>query len=161
MKKFMMLIMVLTLGVVLVACGDNTNTPKEPSNTVEEGNDNGSGDFVSGEVDNEYFKKVIAKLKEKGFEVEPKGFEQDPLFVDVKENQHIEINKEDFMPLEVYEIEEDSEHLKEAEETGEFAAEFEGQKGMLPVHIYGKYIFYLAEGHPDFDAIFEAIDEIE
>lgn len=164
MKKIVTLLMVLVLGIVLVACGDGAGEKPEneqPNGNNAGNNEGGTEEIGAGEVDNAFFKQVAEKLEEKGFEVKPAGYEVDPMFLDVVENQRLEINKEDFMPLEIYEIEKDSEHLATAEETGEFPVEFEGEKGTLPVEVKDNYIFFLAEGHPDFDAIFEAIHEIE
>lgn len=164
MKKFATLLMVLTLGIVLAACDDGAGQKPandQPNGNDAENNEGGAEGIGTDEVDNAFFKQVAEKLEEKGFEIKLAGYEVDPMFLDVIENQRIEVNKEDFMPLEIYEIDPDSEHLATAEEKGEFPVEYEGEKGALPVEVKDNYIFFLAEGHPDFDAIFEAIHEIE
>lgn len=159
----MTLLTVLVLGLVLTACGDDNKSEKpntnEGGNALNDPNVEVDPDFDP--LANEYFKKVYDKMEEKGFEVELAGYEPDPMFVDVRENFRMVINKEDILTFEVYDIDPDSEHLATAAETGEFPVEFEGQEGTIPAKVNGHHIFYLAEGHPDFKAIMEAVDEIE
>lgn len=162
MKKFITLLMALVLGLVLTACGDGNKTENGNGNESAGANEgsNVEADLDFDPLKNDFFKKVYDKMDEK-FDVKLAGYDPEPLFLDVKENFRMKINKEDMLTFEVYEIDPDSEYLATAEETGEFPIDFEGQEGTIPVKVVDNYIFFLVEGHPDFDAVMEAVDEIE
>lgn len=167
MKKFLTLFLVLVMGLALAACGDDKkdtdkadvttgDTTEGTTDSTDAGEDAGDVEFSE-----DYYKEVYDALVAKGYEVKVLGKEDDPLLLDVTDNVQLEINQEDFLPLQILTIEPDSEHLGEAEKTGEYPLEYEGETGTVPVTVSGHHIFFLGEGHPDYAGVMEVVDSLK
>jgi|SRR5690625_2320074 len=187
MKKFLMLLMLTVFAAGMVACGSdnnennngNENNQEEQSNNsnaVDENenqneNENGNEDAVDNEnaandngeeadagdaADNEGFQEFISLLEDEGMDVDVQAGNED--VTDYTDSIDLIVNGEDMLTVEVYEMEADSENLKNAKENGEVEVVFEGMEGELPAKAKGNYVFLLAEGHPDLDAIEDIIE---
>lgn len=179
MKKLAFLLMTILLAVGLAACGDDKGKTDDGDKNItgqeadgnESGNDAedaGAGAGAEDEwpeevinpeaVNNEYFIKVRDLLEENGYEVgELIAF--DYSFFDGVMAGAIEINGEDMFPLQIFELREDDENLEHAKETGLGIAEYAGEKGEIPVLAIDHYYFFLAEGHPDQEAVYKLLKE--
>lgn len=182
MKKFLPFVLLLALSLVLAACGGGKAkeekadaTPKEEQKaaeetpaTEEETTDAAAGEIEPNEfgeiidpasVDNEYFKSIHQLLKDAGYEV---GDLQatDHGFFFAKQAVSFEVNGEDMLPMQIYDLDPASEHLAKAKENNGLApATFDGQEGEIPVKVYDHYYFFIGEGHPDAEAIYKLLDE--
>lgn len=161
------------LVMALAACGTDkkdegqaagTNDTEQAEGTTDD--TEGSEDTedtaaASGEMlDNEFSNNVLTLLKDAGYDLQNvKGGDTD-FFVDTKAALTVEINGEDFLPLQIFEIDPDSDSLKKAQETGMAPVEFEGEKVDYPgVLIIDNYYIFLAEGHPDQADIYKLLEE--
>ncbi|WP_391207611.1 hypothetical protein [Psychrobacillus sp. L4] len=167
MKKLLPLLMLmLTLTFVLAACNDDkketgnadAEAPKEEQVSTDETTEV-SGEIVDPtSVDNEFFKTVETLLKEKGYDVgELKA--TDHGFFGAKQAVAMEIDGEDMLPLQIYDLDPADENLVKAKETGMGMATFEGEQGEIPVLAIDHYYFFLGEGHPAQKDIYKLLEE--
>lgn len=170
MKKFLSLFLVLVLGLALAACGsddkkaDADKADVTTGDKADENTDNAAGDAEgeTPEFTDEFYAQVYDALKEKGYELEVVGKEEDNIMLDVTDNTRIMINQEDFLPIQIFTIKPDSEFLAAAKETGEWPMEYEGQRANAPVTLIGdEHMVFLGEGHPDYDGVMEAIEGLK
>ncbi|TQS71056.1 hypothetical protein DX933_16995 [Ornithinibacillus gellani] len=175
MKKLLTLLMLLVFAVGMVACSSDSDKKDDGDTGKQEEQQNGDdaekadeeaadnngeqaeGDAAEVASENKGFQEFIDLLKEKGLEVNgiQEGFGDVP---DFKDNINLVISGEDMLPVEIYELEADSENLKHALDKGEVKVVFEGQEGYLPATAKGNYVFLLAEGHPDIETIESIIE---
>lgn len=173
MKKLLMVLLMAMLVMALAACGDDKKDAEKAEGTngtdnteqAEGTTDNAEGSedtaAVSGEMlDDEFSNNVLTILKDAGYEVEKVEAGETDFFVDTKAAMKADINGEDFLPLQVFEIDADSDSLKKAQETGLAPVEFEGEKVDYPgVLVIDNYYIFLAEGHPDQADIYKLLEE--
>jgi len=181
MKKLLTLLMMVVFAVGMVACGsdkDNNNEGNDNANNQQEenngnnagngnedannngnednsGNENAEGD-AEGATEKPGFQEFISLLEAEGLEVEVQAGNED--VPDYKDSINLVVNGEDMLLVEIYEMEADSDNLKQAHENGEVTVVFEGMEGELPAKAKGNYVFLLAEGHPDLETIENIID---
>jgi hypothetical protein len=167
MKKMMLLLLTLVLGMMLAACNSQSATDgkKDPAKTEQKDEQTNKDDAVSDddydkeiEVTNPKFKEIIELLKENGYET-GKTTAGDRQMFDAKDSTSVEINGEDQLPLNMFEFDPSSEKLAAAKKTGNAPVEFEGEKSELPVLVIGHFEFFLAEGHPDFKNVFKLLKD--
>lgn len=163
MKKLLPLLMLLlALTFTLAAC--NNDKKEADATTEEQTSQSDATEEVSGEVvdptsvDNEFFKSVEKLLKDKGYEV---GELQatDHEFFGAKQAVAMEIDGEDMLPLQIYDLDPADENLAKAKETGMGMATFEGESGEIPVLAIDHYYFFLGEGHPAQKDIYKLLEE--
>lgn len=152
-----MLLLVALIVSALAACsGDDKNndnqTPEKDSTEQTDG-------ATSGEIEDEYYKNVVEILKDEGYEVTNITGGDPEFFTDTKSSFGAEVNGEDMLQLQLFEIDPNSEHLKNAKATGMGQAEYEGEVAELPVLVIGNHYIFLAEGHPDQLAIYKLFQE--
>ncbi|MBB4823273.1 putative small lipoprotein YifL [Sporosarcina luteola] len=172
MKKLLMVLMMAFLVMALAACGDdkkdngkaegtgdkdNTEQTEGTDNAEDtEGTEAASGDVLA----DEYYKNIVDILKDAGYEVDNVQEADTDFFVDAKSSMKLDINGENILPLQVYEIDPDSESLKTAQETGLAPAQFEGQTfEQEGVEVIGNHYFFLAEGHPNQADVIKLLQE--
>lgn len=169
MKKLLSLLMMLVLAMALAACnseGDAKAGKDEGKKTEEQaGKDEAAGEEegIEGVVDpksveNEYFKSVHALLKEEGYEV-GELTATDHAFFDAKQAVSIEVDGEDLLPLQIFDLDKDNKHLADAKKTGMGWATFDGQEGEIPVLVVDHYYFFMNEGHPKQKEIYDLIEK--
>ncbi|MBD7984222.1 hypothetical protein H9649_06500 [Sporosarcina sp. Sa2YVA2] len=170
MKKFLTLFLVMVLGLALAACGDDKKDDgdKDKADVTTGEKEDGATDATEGasedapEFTDEFYKQVYDTLKDKGYELEVVGKEEDNIMLGVTDNTRIMINQEDFLPLQIFTIEPGTEFLAEAKETGEWPLEYEGERGMVPVVLIGEdHFVFFGEGHPNYADVIAALEELK
>ncbi|GKV57344.1 hypothetical protein NCCP2222_32910 [Sporosarcina sp. NCCP-2222] len=171
MKKLLMVLLMALLVMALAACGDDKKDEGQAAGTNDTDNTEqaegttddaeGTEDASTDAVEDEYFQNVIAILKDAGYDVtDIKENYDNSFFVDTISSVAAVINGEDVLQFQAYEIDPDSESLKQAQETGLAPAEFEGQKfDYEGIIVIGNHYFFLAEGHPDQADIYKLLEE--
>ncbi|QTD40843.1 hypothetical protein [Sporosarcina sp. Te-1] len=172
MKKLLMVLMMAFLVMALAACGDDkkddgkTEGAEDKNNTEQaEGADDAEGsegtEEASGDIlEDEYYNNLVNILKDAGYDLGNVEVGDNDFFVDTKSSMKVALNGEDMLPLQVYEIDPDSESLKAAQETGLAPAEFEGQKfDQEGVLVIDNHYFFLSEGHPDQADVYKLLEE--
>ncbi|GKV68197.1 hypothetical protein NCCP2716_06950 [Sporosarcina sp. NCCP-2716] len=162
MKKVLFLLMVGIVAAALAACGGDKKADDKPAAPAgeEAGTDSGTADEpVAEDVDpvDPNFDKIIDLLKKAGLEVG----EKKTGFADIEGTQQVmevEIDGEDMLPLQIYKMDPDSENLKSAKEEGKVTMTFEGESGEIPMNAKGDFLYFIADGHPDRDKVYEVIE---
>ncbi|GEN81802.1 hypothetical protein SLU01_01140 [Sporosarcina luteola] len=160
-KLFMILLMALIVSALAACSGDDKGDAADSTDAdVTEQTDGTSGDEPNSAVlDNEYFKNVVDILKAEGYELTNFTDGDTDFFTDTQSSFAVQVNGEDMLTLQVFEMDPDSEHLKNAAETGMGQAEFEGEVAEIPVLVIDNHYFFLAEGHPDQEDIYKLLQE--
>ncbi|WP_432355503.1 hypothetical protein [Sporosarcina sp. A2] len=161
MKKAFLVFMMMIVAGALAACGDDTskdNTAKPETEVTESGATEGDGEASSEGVDptDPKFDKIIELLKAKGLEVG----EKTTGYADINgttQVMSVVINGEDMLPFQVYMMESESENLKSAKEKGEVTMEFDGQSGQIPMEAKDDFLYFIADGHPDHDKVYDVM----
>lgn len=164
MKKFLMLLLAVVMIGALAACGgDDKDKDKDADKTppASETETPDAGETEAPEATgNEYYDSVVTILTDAGYEVANAHVDEElDFFTDTVSSFSIEINQEDMLPLQMYQIKADSEHLATAKETGMGQAGFEGEVFESEVVVIGDYYFFLGEGHPDSEAVITLLKE--
>ena len=159
MKKLFMTLLMAMLVAALAACSGDEKKDEEQAtdSTVTEGTSD--EDVAVESTGNEYYDNVVAILKDAGYEVTNVTDGDPEFFTDTKNAFSAEINGEDMLTLQLFEIDPDSEYLKNAKETGMGQAEFEGEVAEIPVDVIGNHYIFLAEGHPDQEDVIKLLKE--
>lgn len=162
MKKAMLVFMMMIVAGALAACGDDASKDN-PAKPETEAADSGATDAADGEASSEdvdptdpNFDKIIELLKAEGLEVG----EKTTGYADIDgatQVMSVVINGEDMLPFQVYMMEPDSENLKSAKEKGEVTMEFEGQSGQIPMEAKDDFLYFIADGHPDHDKVYDVM----
>lgn len=152
-----MLLMVVLIVSALAACSeeDKNNDNQAEKNDSTETTDGATSE----EIENEYYKNVVEILKDEGYEVTNTTAGDTDFFTDTKSSFSTEVNGEDMLTFQMFEIDPNSEHLKNAKETGMGQAEYEGEVAEIPVLVIGNYFVFMAEGHPDQPDIYKLLQE--
>lgn len=151
------------MTLVLAACGNEaTNTGDSEASTassVVEHSGVASSVEANANVTNENFLQVIEIIRSNGFDIsEPAVGDND--VKGAKDNVYFNINEEDLLPFQVFEMEPGDENLQLAKDSGNVVLEFEGMEGEVPADLVNEnYIFFLPEGHPDRDDVLKALEE--
>ncbi|REB07417.1 hypothetical protein DVB69_11355 [Sporosarcina sp. BI001-red] len=161
MKKAFLVLMMMIVAGALAACGDDTSkdkTTKPETEASEPGATEGDGEASSEDVDptDPNFDKIIELLEAEGLEVG----EKTSGFADIDgttQVMNVVINGEDMLPFQVYMMKSDSENLKSAKDKGEVTMEFEGQSGQIPMEAKDDFLYFIADGHPDHDKIYDVM----
>lgn len=170
MKKLFSLLMMLVLAMALAACNSEGDSAKAGKDEGKKASEQTEKDEAAGEVEaveglvdpksveNEYFKSVHALLKEEGYEVgELKA--EDHTFFDAKQAVSIEVDGEDMLPLQIFDLDKDNKHLADAKKTGMGWATFDGQEGEIPVLVIDHYYFFMNEGHPKQKELYDLLEK--
>lgn len=164
MKHSKKIITLAGMALLLAACsnepGESATSASSGSAAVESSEITSSSVEnapAASEVTNADFQKMITILTDKGFELsEPVTGEND--VKGAKDNVLFDINKEDVLPFQAFEMDPDDENLAKAKDTGMVVLEFEGQEGEVPADlVLDHYIIFLPEGHPDRDEVLEVL----
>ncbi|CEG29392.1 hypothetical protein [Bacillus sp. B-jedd] len=170
MKKLFTLLMMLVLAMALAACSSDGGNAKAGEDKGKKSEEQAGKDEAAGEeegieglvdpksVENEYFKSVHALLKEEGYEV-GELIAEDHTFFDAKQAVSIEIDGEDMLPLQIFDLDKDNKHLADAKKTGMGWATFDGQEGEIPVLVIDHYYFFINEGHPKQKEIYDLLEK--
>ncbi|WP_217587138.1 LptM family lipoprotein [Lentibacillus saliphilus] len=173
MKKLLYVMLMMVLAVGLAACGDSdeNNNANGENNDQEQANvdngDNGSenadgaeegdADEAAGEdsdaLGDENYQQIVDLLKDNDFEVTDvqEGYDD---VIGSEGSVTMVVNGEDMLALQVYKMEEGHENLDKINESGTATLEFEGQQGDVEgFYAIGNYAIFLAEGHPDSEAV--------
>src|SRR5699024_6336626 len=171
MKRLLSLFVMLILAGVLVACSGDNNNNAANADTENNGDANAEENDVNGNStdsddatddgdlpEDENYDQVFDMLESEGYELGEKeeGFKED---FGADSAITVVLNGEDALPLQIYKMPEDSENLEQAHETGEMTMEYEGQEGQIPVLAIDNYCFFLDEGHPDVDDVYQLIED--
>lgn len=170
MRKVLFALMLTMIVAALAACGGDTKdgaagdkpaaegTETAGEDSADEGaDDSTAADGQSAELTDPNFEKIIELLKEEGLDVgEMTAGEAD--IEGSTEVMHVIIDGEDMLPFQVYKMEPDSENLKSAKEKGEVTYEFEGQSGQIPMDAKGDFLYFLSDGHPDHDKVYDVME---
>ncbi len=110
-------------------------------------------------TDETFFETVYEKLTGKGYVVsEP--HEADIELFGAETGMTLELNGETLMPLHLYKLASSDERLQQVEKTGYLDVSNETQRDRLAVKRINNFIIYLHKGHPDYEQVMEAIDEL-
>ena len=162
MKKAFLVFMMMIVAGALAACGGDTakdETAKPDTEAADSGaTDEGAADASAENVDptDANFDQILDLLKDAGLEVG----EKTTGFADIDgttQVMNVVINGEDMLPFQVYMLEPDSENLKSAREKGEVTMEFEGQEGQIPMETKDDFLYFIADGHPDRDKVYDVM----
>lgn len=161
MKKAFLVFMMMIVAGALAACGgegEKDNTAKPDTEAAESGATDDGADASAENVDptDANFDQILDLLKDAGLEVG----EKTAGFADIEgttQVMNVVINGEDMLPFQVYMMEPDSENLKSAREKGEVTMEFEGQEGQIPMESKDDFLYFIADGHPDHDKVYDVM----
>ncbi|MCM3757179.1 hypothetical protein M3197_06710 [Sporosarcina aquimarina] len=159
-KAFLVFMLMIVTGALAACGGDSANdnsakpdTEATDTDTTESGAD-ASAENV--EPTDPNFDKILDLLKEAGVEVGEKttGIAD---IAGATQVMNVVINGEDMLPFQVYMMEPGSENLKSAKEKGEVTMEFEGQEGQIPMEVKDDFLYFIADGHPDHDKVYDVM----
>lgn len=161
MKKAFLVFMMMIVAGALAACGGDTakdETAKPDTEAADSGATDDGADTSDENVDptDANFDQILDLLKDAGLEVG----EKTTGFADIDgttQVMNVVINGEDMLPFQVYMLEPDSENLKSAREKGEVTMEFEGQEGQIPMETKDDFLYFIADGHPDRDKVYDVM----
>lgn len=161
MKKAFLVFMMMIVAGALAACGGDAakdETAKPDTEVADSGATDDGADASAENVDptDANFDQILDLLKDAGLEVGEKttGFADIDGTIQV---MNVVINGEDMLPFQVYMLEPDSENLKSAREKGEVTMEFEGQEGQIPMETKDDFLYFIADGHPDHDKVYDVM----
>lgn len=163
-KLLLLLLLVLTLTFVLAACNNDKEEADASSDVQTSTGTTDETTEVDGEVidptsvDNEFFKSVEKLLKDKGYDVGELQASDHAFFM-AKQAVSMEIDGEDMLTFQIYDLDPSDANLAKAKETGMGLATFEGEQGEIPVLAIDHYYFFLAEGHPAQKDIYKLLEE--
>ncbi|WP_025784542.1 hypothetical protein [Sporosarcina sp. D27] len=159
-KAFLVLMMMIVAGALAACGGDATkdesakpDTEATDSDTTDSGAEASAEDV---EPTDPNFDRILDLLKDAGVEVGEKttGYAD---IAGATQVMNVVINGEDMLPFQVYMMDPDSENLKSAKEKGEVTMEFEGQEGQIPMEVKDDFLYFIADGHPDRDKIYDVM----
>lgn len=161
MKKAFLVFMMMIVAGALAACGGDAakdETAKPDTEAADSGATDDGADTSAENVDptDANFDQILDLLKDAGLEVG----EKTTGFADIDgttQVMHVVIGGEDMFPFQVYMMEPDSENLKSAKEKGEVTMEFEGQEGQIPMETKDDFLYFIADGHPDRDKVYDVM----
>ena len=166
MKKALLVFMMMVVAGALAACNGDTakdDAAKPDTEAADSGatdtEADADADASSEDVDptDPNFDRILDLLKDAGLEVGEKttGFAD---IAGTTQVMNVVIDGEDMLPLQVYMMEPDSENLKSAKEKGEVTMEFEGQEGQIPMEAKDDFLYFIADGHPEHDKVYDVLD---